>query len=107
MGEAAGCSELASDTDIANLDSQRLHAALGFAETGGVFTAKRWADQGGLALPLMRQLLGAQQDLLQIVLVNIEQIPSISASCRSARVMETASIGRLAGLASAGASACG
>lgn len=28
-----GCSELASDTDIANLDSQRLHAALGFAET--------------------------------------------------------------------------
>ena len=33
--------------------------------------------------------------------------PSISASCRSARVMETASIGRLAGLASAGASACG
>ena len=44
-----GCSELASDTDIANLDSQRLHAALGFAETGGwCFTAKRWADQAVL-----------------------------------------------------------
>lgn len=28
-----GCSELASDTDITNLDSQRLHAALGFSET--------------------------------------------------------------------------
>ncbi|CAI1012392.1 aminoglycoside 6'-N-acetyltransferase [Serratia quinivorans] len=28
-----GCSELASDTDIANLGSQHLHAALGFSET--------------------------------------------------------------------------
>jgi aminoglycoside 6'-N-acetyltransferase I len=29
----AGCSELASDTDIANVASQQLHNALGFSET--------------------------------------------------------------------------
>jgi len=30
---AAGCTELASDADIANRDSQALHGALGFSET--------------------------------------------------------------------------
>nr|WP_304217433.1 aminoglycoside 6'-N-acetyltransferase [Phenylobacterium aquaticum] len=32
-GRAQGCSELASDADLANLDSQRMHAAVGFEET--------------------------------------------------------------------------
>lgn len=39
-----GCSELASDTDIANLDSQRLHAALGFAETERVVFYRKTLD---------------------------------------------------------------
>ncbi|WP_369695934.1 aminoglycoside 6'-N-acetyltransferase [Phenylobacterium aquaticum] len=32
-GRVQGCSELASDADLANLDSQRMHAAVGFEET--------------------------------------------------------------------------
>lgn len=41
-GVSQGCEEFASDTDINNLDSQRLHKALGFAETERVvFFRKR------------------------------------------------------------------
>jgi aminoglycoside 6'-N-acetyltransferase I len=32
-GQARGCSELASDADVNNLDSQNMHDALGFVET--------------------------------------------------------------------------
>lgn len=32
-GRARGCSELASDADLANTDSHRMHAAVGFEET--------------------------------------------------------------------------
>ncbi|AKC71723.1 aminoglycoside 6'-N-acetyltransferase [Pandoraea oxalativorans] len=41
-GVLQGCEEFASDTDINNVDSQRLHKALGFAETERVvFFRKR------------------------------------------------------------------
>nr|WP_272886688.1 aminoglycoside 6'-N-acetyltransferase [Phenylobacterium aquaticum] len=32
-GRARGCTELASDADLANIDSHRMHAAVGFEET--------------------------------------------------------------------------
>lgn len=43
-GKMRGCAELASDTDLANLASQRMHEALGFVETERVvFYHKRLA----------------------------------------------------------------
>jgi aminoglycoside 6'-N-acetyltransferase I len=35
-GKIHGCTELASDTDLENFDSQAMHKALGFEETGRI-----------------------------------------------------------------------
>jgi len=40
-GRAKGCSELASDTQLANLDAQAVHQALGFDETERVVYFRR------------------------------------------------------------------
>lgn len=40
-GRAAGCTEFASDADIANVDSHRFHAAAGFHETERVVYFRR------------------------------------------------------------------